>query len=307
VGSKVSLVNVEAAEESLKDSIFRAISGIDFRPPASIRTVVIKPNLCYYWNSSTGYTTDPKVVGGIIDYVREEFGARVRIKVAEADASAMRTKYAFPVLGYTSLAWEKKVQLVNLSQDELLDVKVTAGGVDLTFKIPKLLVEADLFINVPKLKVMKATTITCAMKNLFGANGVMRKAKYHKVLNEAIVGINKVLRPHLTIVDGIVALGEHPIRLDLLLAGTDAFSVDWVAAQVMGYSPSRIKFLKLAAKEKVGCNKGITVVGEKTYRFRQLFPKSPLVSSKYVWNIQFALLKMYKKMSNDIIPPVLEE
>jgi uncharacterized protein (DUF362 family) len=307
VGSKISLVKVKAAEESLKDSIFRAISGIDFRPPASIRTVVIKPNLCYYWNSSTGYTTDPEVVGGIIDYVREKFGARVRIKIAEADATAMRTKYAFPVLGYTGLAWEKKVQLVNLSQDELVDVKVTAGGVDLTYKIPQLLVKADLFINVPKLKVMKATTITCAMKNLFGANGVMRKAKYHKVLNEAIVGINKVLRPHLTIVDGIIALGKYPIRLDLLLAGTDTFSVDWVASQVMGFSPSKIKFLKLAIKEKVGSAKGITVVGEKPDDFNKIFPKSPLASSKYVWNMEFALLKIYKKVSSDIIPPVLEE
>jgi uncharacterized protein (DUF362 family) len=171
VGGLVSLVRATEVSGNLKDSISRALAEIDFTPNGSVETVVIKPNLCYYWNSSTGYTTDPRIVAGIIDYVREKYGEDIRISVAEADASAMRTKYAFPVLGYTQLAAEKKVQLVNLSEDDLVKTTVTVNKQNLTYKIPQILLKANLFINVPKLKVMKATTITCAMKNLFGANG----------------------------------------------------------------------------------------------------------------------------------------
>ena len=162
-------------------------------------------------------------------------------------------------------------------------------------------------INVPKLKVMKETTITCAMKNLFGANGIARKSRYHKFLNEAIVGINKILHPHLTIVDGIVALGRHPIRLDLVMAGTDSFSVDWVASQVMGFSPSKIPFLQLAKKEKVGTTEGIKILGEQPATFSKTFPKPSLMSSRRVMSLQVAILKTYRKLSGDIIPPALDE
>ena len=194
-----------------------------------------------------------------------------------------------------------------MCDDELVETTVTVDGHDLTFEIPQLLMKSDLFINVPKLKVMKATTITCAMKNMFGANAVPRKVRYHKLLSEAIVGINKILRPHLTIVDGVIALGKHPIRLDLLIAGTDAFSVDWVASQVMGFSPSKIPFLKLAIKEKVGSTEGIEIIGEKPGLYAKIFPKPKTFSAKYVMRAQTMLLKAYKKVSGDIVPPMLEE
>ncbi len=265
MGSSVSLVRVNGPEDIGK-SVDRAISLIDFKPAGPVHSVVIKPNLCYYWDASTGYTTDPRVVSGVIDSVRERFGKDVNIKVAEADASAMRTRHVFPVLGYQRLAKEKDVELVNLSADELLDETVRVNDREISFKVPSLLKKCDLFISVPKLKIMRATKITCAMKNVFGCIGYHRKLIYHEFLDEAIVGINKVLHPHLTVVDGFVCLGRCPSKLGLVMAGTDVFSVDWVASQIMGYNPSSTRFLKLAVKEKVGNSDGVGVVGEKLGR-----------------------------------------
>ena len=54
--------------------------------------ILIKPNLCYYWDYSTGQTTDPRVVSAIIDVIRERVGNDVDICVAESDASAMKTR-----------------------------------------------------------------------------------------------------------------------------------------------------------------------------------------------------------------------
>ena len=304
--SKVCLVRVPRSFQTLKDSVSHAIVGTGFRLVSSVKTAVIKPNLCYYWNSSTGNTTDPKLVGAIIDYVRQECGEGVKIKVAEADASAMRTKYAFPVLGYTRMAAEKNVELVNLSEEKFEEDTIIVNGHKLVFRIPQLLVKSDLFINVPKLKVMKETTITCAMKNLFGANGIPRKVRYHKLLNEAIVGINRILRPHLTVVDGIIALGAHPVRLNLIMAGNDSFSVDWVASEIMGYDPSKVLFLKMAMKEKMGNPAEIEIRGEEVAEFRALFPKPRLLSSNLL-KIQSAALRAYQILSSDIIPPALEE
>jgi len=305
--SVVGLVRTEPDGRELKARIREAMDLIGFRPEGSVNAVVIKPNLCYYWNSATGYTTDPKVVEAIIDYVREEFSEDVSIKVAEADASAMRTKYAFPLLGYRKLAHKKKITLVNLSEDQIVEKEAEANGRRISFQVPKILLESDLFINVPKLKVMRATHITCAMKNLFGSIAYPKKSSYHQFLNEAIVGINKILKPTVNVVDGLVALGRIPVRLGLLMASEDAFGVDCVAAQVMGYQPRKVGFLNLAAREGLGDPRNITVLGEKVEAFSKDFPRENNTFFQLKWNIQFSLLKAYKKLSGDVVPPVLED
>jgi uncharacterized protein (DUF362 family) len=307
MGSIVSLVRTQSCPEEIKSSISRALDLIDFEPNGLVKSVVMKPNLCYYWDAATGYTTDPRIVAGIIDFVRDRCGADVDIKVVEADASAMRTKYAFPLLGYEKLAEEKKVELFNLSSDALIDKTVSVNHRKISFKVPQLLLKSDLFVNVPKLKVMQATRITCAMKNIFGCIGVPRKVVYHQFLNEAIVGINKILRPHLTVVDGLVALGRFPFKLGLIMAGIDPFSVDWVASQIMGHKPSMVEFIRIAMKEKLGDPNGIMTRGESLTEFKKAFPKGNFASSKYWWGIQFWLLDAYRKIVGDVIPPAIEE
>jgi uncharacterized protein (DUF362 family) len=302
----VSLVKVNDTN-NVETQISTSLKLIDFKFPPQVKNVVIKPNLCYYWNSSTGNTTDPLIVGAIIDIIRYQCGETVNIKIAEADASAMRTKYAFPVLGYSKLAEEKKVMLLNLSEDDFAEVSITINKQELKFNIPKSLSYADLFINVPKLKVMRATKITCAMKNMYGANAIRRKAKYHRYLDEAIVGINKFLNPALTIVDGIIALGSRPTKLNLLMASTDTFSIDWVASQIMGFSPLKVPFLKLALQENIGSPNGISIRGENISEFSKIFPKANNIFENHKWDFFSVMLKVYTRLSGDIIPPSLDE
>lgn len=310
MGGIVSLVRAQGSPENIRDSILEALylgaNLIDFKLD-SVKSVAIKPNLCYYWDANTGYTTDPRIVAGIIDWVREECGKDVNIKVVEADASAMRTKYAFLILGYEKLAREKQVKLFNLSDDILIEKDVNVNRRKISFKVPQLLLKSDLYINVPKLKIMRATKITCAMKNVFGCIGAPRKVVYHPFLNEAIVGINKILHPHLTIVDGLVGLGRFPVRLDLIMEGIDSFSVDWVASQIAGYDPSRVDFLKIALKEKLGNPDGIVTRGESVAEFKEIFPRASLTSSNHWWSIQFWMLKLYSRIVGDVVPPVLQD
>jgi uncharacterized protein (DUF362 family) len=306
MSSPVSLVKAKSGVPC-KEDVAKALQLIDFKAPANINTVSIKSNLCYYWNASTGQTTDPLLVGAIIDYLRETYGKDLDITIAEADASAMQTKIAFKLLGYEKLAKEKNVQLLNLSVDKIQDVEVQVNGRKLELKVPESLMKSDLFINVPKLKVMRQVHLTCAMKNLFGAIAFPRKVIYHHTLEDTIVGINKILKPHLNIVDGYVALASCPVRLNLLMAGTSAYSVDYVAAKVMGYQPSKVKFLNLAAKEKLGEPKNVVIKGEKPETFSKNFPVESNLMARVKMGAQFSLIKVYSKVSGDVIPPVIED
>ena len=305
MGIKVSLVHSKS-NTPIKDSINKAVNLIDFKIRKPISSVIIKPNLCYYWDASTGYTTDPLVVAGIIDWVREECGSNVDIKVVESDATAMRTKYAFKMLGYETMAITKGVELHNLSIDERISHQVYVQDREINFTTSKLLMDSDLFINVPKIKIGRLTKITCAMKNIFGCISNRRKVQYHPFINHAIVGINKLVKPHLTIVDGLVGLGSMPVKLDLLMASQDAFSTDCIASKIIGYKPKSIDCLKIAAKENLGNFDGIDVTGETLEKFQDLFPKLSFISTENSWPFLLWLLKTYSRIVNDVIPPILD-
>lgn len=306
MGDVVGLVKSRSSVDGIKESISQALDLIDFKPKDLVKNVDIKVNLCYYWQAATGYTTDPRVVAGLIDCVRERCGNDVRIRVVEADASAMRTKHAFPMLGYEKLAKEKKVELFNLSNGEILQEKVNVNGREIAYQVPASLMKSDLFINVPKLKIMRETKITCALKNIYGCIAFPRKIVYHPFLNEAIVGINKILHPHLTVVDGIVALGRFPIELDLIMASKDAFSVDWVASEIIGYNPAKVKFLKIAMEEKLGDTQNLATRGESVVTFKHIFPRENFFSSRRWWNLQLGLLRLYTRIAKDVVPSILE-
>jgi len=306
MSSLVSLVRTHGSEEEeIFHSVSKALDLIGFKTVGKVKSAAIKVNLCYYWDASTGHTTDPRIIAAIIDYIRERCGNNTDIKVVEADATAMRTKHSFRMLGYEKLAKRKNVELLNLSTDEIDEIAVVVNKREIKFKVPRLLSESSLFINVPKLKIHRATVISCALKNIYGCIALPKKAVYHPFLNEAIVGINKILHPHVTIIDGLIALGRFPIRLGLVMAGNNAFSIDCVASRIMGYNPLRIGCIKLATKEKLGNPRSITVLGEDIDAFKKEFPYRNMISSKW-WGIKLGLLRAYSRVVGDIVPPILE-
>lgn len=302
----VSLFKVDDqnSQDEINRSIKKVVDALQFKMNGDVKKVVIKPNLAYYWKTDTGYTTDPRVVASIIDYLREKLNPE--IYVVESDASAMKTKYAFKMLDYEIMAKQKNVELFNLSDDYLESKTITVNNKEIKLKIPKILFESDLIINVPKMKTMSLTHITCAMKNIFGCIGEPRKIKYHKVINETIVGINKIVKPHLTIVDGLVVHGHSPKRLNLFMAGRDPFSVDCIAAKIMGYNPKRIKYLNLAQKEGWGNPNDVNVLGADWRFFQKSFPHVNDYILQLSNKLQFKLISLYARIVGDIIPPLLE-
>jgi uncharacterized protein (DUF362 family) len=300
--------NPSSAE--ISKALSRAIDLSDFDFSDKIRKVFIKPNLCYYWDSSTGETTDPRVVSSLIDHIRTQVSSEVRFFIAEADASAMKTKFSFKILGYEKLCRKKKgVELVNLSDGDILQRSVRVRNRVVTIPINKLLSNTDLLINVPKLKTHNVAGITCSLKNMFGAIAKPRKYVYHKILPQVIVAANKLMKSDLVIVDGIVARGSRPKKLGLLMVGDNPLVTDSVAAKVAGFNSNQVQHLTLAAKEELG-NTGETDLVEDSIGLAKLaesFPRYNYSLRKLSWKLQLRLLKTYAKVVGDVIPPVLEQ
>ncbi len=309
--TKVVLTQIKTphfTEDDIYNATEKALDKLEFDFSKKIRTVVIKPNLCYYWDYSTGETTDPRLVSAVIDWLRLKIGRDIDISVAEADASAMKTKYAFKVLGYDRLCNKKTVNLINLSQGEIRDVPVTVREKNFSLPINDILLNSDLIINLPKLKTHNFVGTTCALKNMFGAISKPRKYSYHKILSHVIVGINKVVKSDIVVVDGLVAKGSYPKKLGVVLAGDDALATDFIAARIMGFNPLRVAHLNLAAKEQIGNTKNISLIEDiKLADLKKEFPRYNHVKHNLIMKMQIRLLKSYTKFTGDVFPPFIEK
>jgi hypothetical protein len=102
--------------------------------------------------------------------------------------------------------------------------------------------------------------VTLGLKNLFGLVYFRDRKRFHRGidLSYALVDIAKVVRPHLTFIDAIVAMegmGAHsgtPRRLGVLIASRDMIAAEIVGTQVMGFDPLEPVATQLALKDKIG-------------------------------------------------------
>lgn len=289
--SLVSLVKVRNPITSLQQPIQESLDLIQFHFGSRVNKVVIKPNLCYYWDSSTGETTDQKLVGALIDVIRKNLNESVDISIVESDASAMRCKYAFKMLGYEKMAEDKKVKLVNLTNDNAESANVDVRDMSFRLSLPRSIAEADLFINVPKMKYMAGTKFSGSLKNIYGCNPYPKKSRYHRWLDEMIVSLNKVMKPDLCLMDGLVVRGIRPQKLGLLMASTDPVALDSSAARIAGINPHSIRHISLASSEGIGSLKYVNV-GEHLSKFADSFPKK---DAKYkTWEL---IAKTYSRLA----------
>lgn len=298
-------------EEGIRQAVYEAIDMVGFDPPAQLYSVFIKPNLCYYWDYSTGETTDPRVVSAVIDYLRDRCGNDLDIRIVESDASAMRVKHAFKMLGYEKLSRSKSVGLMNLCEDKVVEKLTEVKAHQIRLPLPSSVFEVDLMINIPKLKTGpfasgKGLHITCALKNLFGCIATNQKVYYHPEINEVIVAVNKLIETDLAVVDGIIAKGKNPCKLGLVMAGKEEIFIDYVVSQIMGYDPLSVEHLSLAIEEGIANIIGVNVIGERVEEFSKRFQKVNNFISRWSWKSELLLLKLYTKVAGDVIPPAIE-
>ncbi|MHA1833163.1 MAG: DUF362 domain-containing protein [Candidatus Baldrarchaeia archaeon] len=287
--SLVSLVECEERSvQSAKEAIKKALRLINYSFPKA-KKIIIKPNMCYYWDYSTGQTTDPNFVGAMIKVLREEFSSDIDISIVESDASAMKCKYAFKYLGYEKLAEKYEVKLVNLSKVESEPIKVEVNGEIFDFMIPKIIKNADLGINIPKMKYMMLSKISCALKNIFGCNPYPKKFKYHPKLSETIVALNKAMPFQLNVLDGIRVFGSKTLKLGLVMTSQDSVAMDAVAATIMGVNPRSVNHIMLAEKEGLG-NLSFNVKGVDLNYFKRSFPRRSLSDKVIAFGYRVACL-----------------
>lgn len=227
--------------------------GASFVKPGD--RVLLKPNMLAAKEPERAVTTHPELLRQVIALVREAGG----IPLVGDSPGVGGIRRVAERSGILAVVEDTGAELVPFDET----VTVRGRGLFREFRIARPYLEADRLINLPKLKTHEMMTMTCAVKNLFGAVVGTAKAGWHlkagadrELFARMLLEIYLLRLPDLTIVDGILAMeGDGPGSGDprhcgLLLAGTNAVAVDVIAAELAGI-PKKLLWVERAA-EKLG-------------------------------------------------------
>ena len=214
--------------------------------------VLIKPNMLSAKPPEAAVTTHPEVLRAVIELVQQAGGVAL-VGDSPGFGSARRVAERS---GMLQVIKETSARFVPFSET----AQVAGSGTFRQFELARHYLEADRLINLPKLKTHEMMTMTCCVKNLFGAVVGTQKAAWHlkagadkELFAEMLLEVYRLREPDLNIVDAIVAMEGNgpgsgdPCRVGLLLAGENAVAVDVIAAEIASV-PKKLLYLENAAR-----------------------------------------------------------
>jgi uncharacterized protein (DUF362 family) len=216
------------------------------------KRVGLKPNLVVSRPSKEGATTHPEIAAGLIVYLKKN--GFNNIVILEGSWVGDSTSAAFSVCGYSTLAKENGVELIDTQKDrsEVVDCK------GMKIEICESSRAVDFMINLPVMKGHCQTLLTCALKNNKGIIPDREKRRFHALgLHKPIAHLNTAVRNDFIVADGICGdldfeEGGNPVHVGRIFAARDPVLCDAWAAGLMGYKLGEIPYIGLAEKLGVG-------------------------------------------------------
>jgi len=283
------MVRRAVAQGGLRAILNAAHPGAD-----GVVDVVCKVNIVHA-DHEQGDVTDWRVVKAVLEAVHE-WSPAARLTIAEGGvwipperqdlirlAEYVEIGDGFATAGYRALLDDgdlagADLHIVDLNYDEAIAVEPPGGGLAAdSYWVPRTVLNADVMISVPVMKITGAVGMTVAIKNLIGIApglkygwskstgwppGSGNPGLWHtaRTLDETITDLAGVASVDFAVVDAIVGMekariggeGGRPIRTNMIVAGNDVFAVDAVAARLMGMNPDDMEFLQLGRRQGLG-------------------------------------------------------
>ena len=226
--------------------------------------VLLKVNLIGPKISESAAITHCEFVRAMVRILKQR-GCEVWIGDSSGGAIAgiAPTAKSLKVSGYEKVAIEEGAIIKNFDSEGVVEVSPKSKYQEKMY-LAKPIFDADVVINLPKLKTHSAGIYTGAVKNVFGCIPGLRKAKYHKMapdprdLGEIIADIHQIAKFELHIMDGILAMqGEGPTAGDVykankILISKDPLALDTVAAKMLGLEIEEVPILYTARSRGLG-------------------------------------------------------
>ena len=183
------------------------------------------------YDATTAVNTDPRLVAATVEAMRQ-LGAR-HVVVAEGPGHRRDTRYVIEPSGLGDALRSVHVPFVDLNVDQARVLRLKSRYTPLSrLALPAAILDADVVVSMPKMKMHHWAGVTLSLKNCFGCvpgriYGWPKNALHWAGIEGAILDVAAAVRPHLAIVDGIVAMeGDGPITGDPVRVGALVFGDD---------------------------------------------------------------------------------
>jgi len=208
--------------------------------------VLLKPNLLAGKAPEKAVTTHPEIVRAVIRLAQQAGG-----KVSVGDSPGIGSpENVARKSGILQVIEETGARFAPFEAS----VKIRPrSGTFHELEVARDLLDADVVINLPKLKTHQMMGLTCAIKNMFGAVVGLRKPRLHLQAGTdkgffalMLLELCEQLAPALSIVDAVVGMeGEgpgsgDPVQIGALLAGRNPQAVDTLATELVGLTARQV-------------------------------------------------------------------
>ena len=254
---KYDLVAIKNGEpHSMFDEAIKSIGGMNsFVKKGDL--VVVKPNIGWDVVPERAANTNPALVKRIIEHCIES-GAR---EVYVFDHTCDDWNRCYSNSGIENAVKEAGGKIVPGNSERYYQEVTVSGGKRLKqSKVHELILECDVFINVPVLKSHSSADLTISMKNLMGI--VWDRRFWHSNdLHQCIADFTSFRKPDLNVVDAYNIMKKNGprgvsksdvITMKSQIISTDIVAADAAAAKLFGKEPRDIEYIKMASDMNLG-------------------------------------------------------
>lgn len=243
--------------ESMFDIGIQELGGIGLFVKKG-QKVLVKPNIGWDRTPEYAANTNPFLVKRIVEHC---FRAGAK-EVYVFDHTCDNWTNCYKNSGIEKSAKDAGATIIpGNSESYYQEVSISNGKKLKSTKVHEIILETDVFINVPVLKHHGSTQMTCCLKNMMGS--VWDRGYWHKNnLNQCIADYATFeKKPALNIVDCIDVMTkngpqgvskEDVVNMQSLIISTDWVAADAAAAKMLGLNPSDITYIPLAFEMGIG-------------------------------------------------------
>jgi uncharacterized protein (DUF362 family) len=221
------------------------------------QTVVVKPNIGWDVVPENAANTNPLLVKRVIEHCYNA-GAKT---VYVFDHTCDNWTKCYKNSGIEKAVNDAGGKIVSGDKESYYqDVDIPSGKKLKKDKVHELILQSDVFINLPVLKHHFAGRITIAMKNLMGI--VWDRGEWHRNdLHQCIADFATYRKPDLNIIDAYAVMKkngprgvsrEDVVLLKSQIISTDIVAADAAATKLFGMEPDEVNYIRFADEMKVG-------------------------------------------------------
>lgn len=218
--------------------------------------VVVKPNIGWDVPPERAGNTNPKLVARIVKRCYEAGAGEVFV----FDNTCDNWLKAYANSGIEKAVKDAGGKIVPGNTESYYKPVTVKGQVLKTTTVHELILNCDVFINVPVLKHHSSADMSIAMKNLMGI--VWDRRFWHRNnLHQCIADFAGYRKPDLNVIDAYRVMMKNGPRgvseadvsiMKSLIVSRDIVAADAAAAKLFGGNPEDVGYIKLAHDMKIG-------------------------------------------------------